>query len=121
MISWQNLSLSITLPYPRAGVEFHLSGACRKDAAQSVEITAVPCGAEQSLSLQDSAVPVLEDFAPGFARWLRTCRIDADVTRQAIRGQMPADATPAQLLLAMQRACDMIEQRFSLYTESIVS
>jgi hypothetical protein len=73
------------------------------------------------LALQAPATPVLEDFAPGFTRWLRTCRITADLTAAGIRGQMPADATTAQLLEAMGRASDMIDQRFSLYTDSILT
>lgn len=117
----QNLSLSVALPYVRTGVEFRLSGACRDGAAPTVEITAVSCDDGQPLTLREQAVPVLEDFAPGFARWLRTCHIDAEVVTQAIRGHMPSEATASQLLLAISRACDMIDQRFSLYTESVLT
>jgi hypothetical protein len=73
------------------------------------------------LALQAPGIPELEDFAPGCTRWLRTCRITADLTAAGIRGHMPADATAAQLLDAMGRASDMIDQRFSLYTESILT
>jgi hypothetical protein len=121
MTSRHTLSLSVALPYAQAGVEFRLRGVCRAGSAPTVEVTAVPYDGEQPLHLQQEAVPVLEDFAPGFARWLRMCHIDAEVTTQAIRGSMPPDATAEQLLLAISRACDMLDQRFSQYTESILA
>ncbi len=121
MASSQNLSVSLVLPYERAGVEFHLTGLCQKGSATTVEITVEPSGGGASLPLQSPEVSVLEDFAPGFTRWLRTCRIDAELVSAGIRGHMPADATAAQLLEAMSRASDMIDQRFALYTESILA
>ena len=120
MSSQQNLSLSVTLPYAQAGIEFRLHGECHEGAAPTLDITVVPGGSDQPLAIREDAVPVLEDFAPGFARWLRTCQVTADVLPQAIRGAMPSDATAEQLLLAVSRSCDMIDQRFSLYTESIL-
>ena len=120
MVSCQNLSLSLVLPYAQAGIEFRLTGQCQEGTATTVDITVVPHGGNQPLALRDRAVPVLEDFAPGFARWLRTCRIEAEIVPAGIRGQMPADATATQVLGAMSRASDMIDQRFSLYTESIL-
>lgn len=120
MRSQHNLSLSVTLPYPQAGIAFHLHGECRKDHAPTIEIKAVPGTGDQPLALLDNAVPVLEDFAPGFARWLRTCQVTAEVLPQAIRGAMPPETVAGQLLLAISRSCDMIEQRFSLYTETIL-
>jgi hypothetical protein len=121
MASQINLSLSVALPYAQAGVEFRLNGTCRNGTPPTIEMIAAPYGSDQPLALHDPAAPVLEDFAPGFARWLRTCHIDAEVTTHAIRGHMPAEATAGQLLRAISRVCDMIDQRFSLYTESILA
>jgi hypothetical protein len=121
MASSQTLLVSLILPYTQAGVDFHLTGHYQAEHTATVAITAQPAGGGAPLALQAPATPVLEDFASGFTRWLRTCRITADLTAAGIRGQMPADATTAQLLEAMGRASDMIDQRFSLYTESILT
>lgn len=120
MASQENLSVSVGLSYAQAGIAFRLNGACRADTPPTVEIVAVACGSDQPLTLLDSTVPVLEDFIPGFTRWLRTCRIDADVTMHAVRGHLPDRTTVGHLLQAIGRACDMIDQRFALYTESIL-
>jgi hypothetical protein len=72
-----------------------------------------------SLALQAPGIPELEDFAPGCTRWLRTCRITADLTATGIHGRLSADAT--QLLDAMSHASNRIDQRFSLYTDSILT
>lgn len=121
MASSQTLSVSLILPYAQAGVDFHLTGHYQAEHTATVAITAQPAGGGAPLALQAPATPVLEDFALGFTRWLRTCRITADLTAAGICGHMPADATAAQLLEAMGRASDMIDQRFSLYTESILT
>ena len=121
MASSQKLSVSLILPYAQAGVDFHLTGHYQPEHAATVEISAQPAGGGAPLALQAPTAPVLEDFAPGFTRWLRTCRITADLTATGIRGHMAADATAVQLLHAMSRASDMIDQRFSLYTESILT
>ena len=121
MVMSQQLSISLNLPYAQAGVEFHLSGHYQAGNLAAVNITVQPTGGGTPLAIQAAAVPVLEDFAPGFVRWLRTCNITATITTNEISGTMPADATSAQLLAAMSRASDMIDQRFSLYTESILS
>ena len=120
MASSQQLTLSIALPYPQAGVEFRLTGACQEGTIAHLDITAVAQGGDHALALRDNAVPVLQDFAPGFARWLRTCQVTAELLPNRIHGTMPADATAPQLLEAMSRASDMIDQRFALYTESIL-
>jgi hypothetical protein len=120
MATAQRLALSIVLPYPQADVEFRLSGTCQDGTAPSLEITATRPGSEHALALQHNAVPVLEDFAPGFARWLRTCQVTAEIRPTSIHGTMLASATATQLLEAMRRASDMIDQRFALYTESIL-
>lgn len=121
MAAAQQLTLSIALPYPQAGVEFRLIGACQDSAIPHLDITAVAQGSDHALALQHNAAPVLEDFAPGFARWLRTCQVTAEILPTGIHGTMPADATATQLLEAMSRASDMIDQRFALYTESILA
>lgn len=121
MASQENLLLSVALSYAQTGIEFRLNGTCRDGAAPTLDITAVSYNDDQPLAFRDGANPVLEDFAPGFARWLRTCSVNAEVTTHTIRGHMSQEATARQLLLALSRACDMIDQRFSLYTEFILT
>lgn len=121
MASSQTLSVSLILSYAQAGVDFHLTGHYQAEHTATVVITAQPAGGGTPLALQSPATPVLDDFALGFTRWLHTCRITADLTAVGICGHMPADATATQLLDAMGRASDMIDQRFSLYTESILT
>jgi hypothetical protein len=121
MASSQTLSVSLILSYAQAGVDFHLTGHYQAEHTATVAITVQPAGGGAPLALQAPAPPVLEDFAPGFTRWLPTCGITADLTAAGIGGHLPADATATQLLDAMRRASDMIDQRFSLYTESILT
>ena len=121
MASSQRLSVALLLPYAQAGVDFHVTGHYQAEQTATVEISAQPAGGGAPLALQAPAAPVLEDFAPGFTRWLRTYRIAAELTATSIRGHMPANVTAAQLLHAMGRASDMIDQRFSLYTEAILT
>jgi len=121
MASSQTLSVSLMLPYAQAGVDFHLTGHYQAGHTATVEISTQPAGGGAPLALQGPTAPVLEDFAPGFTRWLRTCGITAALTAAGICGHLPAGATAAHLLDAMGRASDMINQRFSLYTESILT
>ena len=117
-----SLNLCLRLPFEPAGVEFNIEVNESGDAGDGPGFTlvALACGTSDRLAFQSHVSPVLADWVRGYTRWLYRARISARHTDDAIVGVFASDVTAEQVFEGLQLACDMIRQRFELYTESVL-
>lgn len=122
------LRSEIKLVYQKAGVQFVISitpeGAGEGSEGQggtTLQIDIKDAAGENDLVCTEECSPVLGDFIGGFVRWLGTIGIPSTHEGGAIKGVFHPDYDLHKLIQASGGICDMLEQRFSLYQESILS
>ena len=117
-----SLNLCLRLPFERAGVEFNIevNESGNANEGPGFTLVALACGTGDRLAFRSYVSPVLADWVRGYTRWLYRARISAQYMDDAIVGVFASDVTAEQVFEGLQLACDMIRQRFELYTESVL-
>ncbi|MEE9247812.1 MAG: hypothetical protein V3U79_03850 [Dehalococcoidia bacterium] len=118
-----NISISVYLHFPPAGITFKIEVDLPEDGSQaqgpSITISPVDSANGEAIPIRDDSSAVLADFAPAFNRWLRRCSITGTVEETRITGAFHQDVDIEHLLRYTADICDMITQRFSLYEEKV--
>ena len=116
------LKVNSALDYRPAGVTFKIEIDLPElhQAGASLTITPINSNNGANIPITDEASVVLADFAPAFARWMRTRRVTAAVEGERIAGTFHQDLTVQELLQYAADVCEMINQRFSLYEEKVI-
>lgn len=116
----QSFYFETGVSYDRAGVTFNVALRSAAGDAAAFELTVDDVASGERIAFNHEACPAVHDFTRGYTRWLgthgvRATRGDADIT-----GTARDDLSSAQLLQLAHDAVDMIDQRFSNYTHSVI-
>ena len=119
-----DVQLKHNLAFPTAGVVFNISvdspeGSDGSGASFRLGVTEASGGSAVPFSVDSS--PELADWVRGYSRWLVRARVSATFDENEITGTYSSDVTPEQVLVGIREACDMIRQRFDMYTESVLA
>ena len=113
------IDLNLRLPFKGAGVEFVIVVG-DTDGGTTFGLTVENLGSGDRVPFTSAASPVLADWVRGYTRWLFRARVSAKYDEDSISGTFAPNLTAEQTLEGLNLACDMIRQRFELYTESVV-
>ena len=120
-----SLKINSTLDFASAGVTFRieveLPDGRGGDKGASLTIAPVDSKTGAEIPFRGEVCPVLADFAPAYTRWLRTSRVTGEVDESRITGTFDSEVGIEDLLRYTADICDMIDQRFSRYTERILA
>ena len=114
------IDLNLRLPFESAGVEFVIE-AKDTDGGTTFGLTVESLESGDRVPFTSAASPVLADWVRGYTRWLFRARVSASYDEDSISGTFAPNLTSEQTLEGVQLACDMIRQRFELYTEPVVA
>ena len=114
------IDLNLRLPFESAGVEFVIEVG-ETDGGTTFGLTVEGLGSGDRVPFTSAASPVLADWVRGYTRWLFRARVSAQYDEDSISGTFAPTLTSEQTLEGVQLACDMIRQRFELYTEPVVA
>ena len=114
------IDLKLRLPFESAGVDFVIEVG-ETDGGATFGLTVESLDSGDRVPFTSAASPVLADWVRGYTRWLFRARVSATHDEDSITGTFAPTLTSEQTLEGVQLACDMIRQRFELYTESVVS
>ena len=119
-----DVQLNLNLAFPNAGVVFNISvdspeGSNGSGASFRLNVTDATGGS--AVPLRVDASPELADWVRGYSRWLVRAHVRATFDESAITGTYSSDVTPEQVLVGIREACDMIHQRFDMYTQSVLA
>ena len=114
------IDLKLRLPFENAGIEFVMQVE-ETDVGTSFRLIAESLSSGDHVPFTSDFSPVLADWVRGYTRWLYRARVSANYTKDAISGTFAPGLTPEQTLEGLQLACDMIRQRFELYTEPVLT
>ena len=122
MTTSADLNIEIGLPFPQAGVVFNIKvhgqpGEPANAPTFRLDVTN-PSGGR--VAFTSDQCPQLADWVRGYSRWLYRARVRATHDQNSITGAFDGDRNVEQILEGLQLACDMIQQRFELYEESIL-
>jgi hypothetical protein len=87
----------------------------------TVRIVAEDFNSGRRVPFTNDACPALADFMAGYPRWMVRLGIRAAKSEDELTGTVRADATVEDLLSAAAQLGDMIDQKFSLYKESVLA
>ena len=113
------IDLKLRLPFEAAGVEFVIH-VDESDDGTTFRLMVEGLSSGDRVPFTSAASPVLADWMRGYTRWLFRARVSAKYDENSISGTFAPDLTAEQTLEGLQLACDMIRQRFELYTESVL-
>ncbi len=124
MYTNDELSLDLSLAFPRAGVVFAIqvrkySGDPGRSPA-SFRLSVLAASDGRPILLRSESSPQLADWVRGYTRWLVRANIRASYDKNGIVGVITDGLTDEQVLQGVQDACDMIRQRFGPYQESVL-
>ena len=118
----------IKLTYKKANIQFaiEISQPKEGDGAKSkaetlLRISVKDAAGKKGLAFTEDCSSVLADFVGGFVRWLSTLGVTASSNGGEITGSFHPDYDVHNLIKASGAVCEMIEQRFSLYPNSILA
>ena len=114
------IDLKLRLPFDGAGVEFVIRVG-ETDGGTTFGLTVEGLGSGDRVPFTSAASPVLADWVRGYTRWLFRARVSAKYNEDSISGTFAPTLTSEQTLEGVQLACDMIRQRFELYTEPVLA
>ena len=113
------VDINLRLPFEGARVEFVIEVG-ETDGGTTFGLTVEGLGSGDRVPFTSAASPVLADWVRGYTRWLFRARVSAKYDEDSISGTFAPDLTAEQTMEGVQLACDMIRQRFELYTESVL-
>ena len=118
----------IKLTYKKANIQFAIEisppkeGDGDKSKAETLlRISVKDAAGKKGLAFTEDCSSVLADFVGGFVRWLSTLGVTASSNGGEITGSFHPDYDVHNLIKASGGVCEMIEQRFSLYQNSILA
>ena len=116
----QRFQFETEVAFEQAGVQFNVGLRAAVGEAAAFDLTVDDLATGDRVAFNHQACPAVHDFTRGFTRWLgtrgvRATRGDADIT-----GTASDDLTSAQLMQLGPSAVDLIDQKFSLYTDSVI-
>ena len=114
------IDLNLRLPFEGAGIEFVIE-VDETDGGMSFRLTVEKLGSGARVPFTSESSPVLADWVRGYTRWLFRARVSASYDVDSISGTFAPDLSAEHTLEGIQLACDMIRQRFELYTESVLT
>ena len=124
MAKMHSLQLSTGLRYERAGLLFRLSLDLPEERMDgqgaAVRIFAEDLATGRRVPFANDACPALADFMAGYPRWMVRLGIRATKGEDEVTGTVRAGATVEDLLAAAAQLGDMIDQKFSLYKDSVL-
>ena len=124
MAKQHSLQLSSGLRYERAGLLFRVGLDLPEERTDgqgaTVRIVAEDLTMGRRVPFTNAACPPLADFMAGYPRWMVRLGIRATKGEDEITGTVRANATVEDLLSAAAQLGDMIDQKFSLYKESVL-
>lgn len=124
MAGKSRLSINRKLDYARAGVVFQIQvelpeeRAAHQGASLNIEVVETDSG--NRVSFGEEVCPVLADFVPGFVRWLGRKGVSAQAGDGVITSNFDKEFTRDQIKGTTEEVCELIDSRFSLYTEGIL-
>ena len=124
MVTDDEMSLDLSLAFPRAGVVFAIrvrkySGdPVRSPASFRLSVLAASDG--RPILLRPESSPQLADWVRGYTRWLVRANVNASYDKNGVVGVITGGLTAEEVLQGVQDACDMIRQRFGPYQESVL-
>ncbi len=119
MSTSQAVDIDLKLAFPDAGIEFQLSAKSGSGSTSfRLGVTNAATGRAVPFTVESS--PVLADWVRGYTRWLHRPRISASFSEAVVTGTFAEGTTSEQVMDGLEMACDMIRQRFGLYTESVL-
>lgn len=124
MAKKHSLSLRVGRRYDRAGLLFRIDLDLPEergdDQGATLRISAESLNTGARLPFTNDACPPLADFMAGYPRWMVRLGIRATKGADEITGTVRANATIEDLMNAANQLADMIDQKFSLYKESVL-
>ena len=120
MTAQNKIDLNLRLPFEGAGVEFVIEVG-ETDGGAAFRLTVQCLDSGDRVPFTSPPSPVLADWVRGYTRWLYRARVSANYDEDSISGTFAPDLSAEQTLEGLQLACDMIRQRFELYTESVAA
>lgn len=125
MAAKDDVTISVRLAFPRAGVQFVIEVRRPEGVADGqapiFHLKVTDAGGARTVPLSVDASPQLADWARGYTRWLVRANVRASCDEKGIRGSFVEGLSPEQVLQGVRDACNMVRQRFELYQESILS
>ena len=121
------MKAQIMLVYPNADIQFNIDIAPfqgdspDESTAGTLNISIKDAEGEKDLTFSEDCSPVLSDFIGGFTRWLGSLGIIASHDGKTITGSFSNLYDAHGFVKASGAICDMIEHRFSLYSNSILT
>ncbi len=121
-----SVKAEIKLVYPDAGIQFIMEigpgeGGNGDGSGAMLRIVLKDATGEKDLTCDEERSPVLGDFVGGFVRWLGTLGIKAAHSAGEITGSFHPDYNVEGFIKASGAICEMIDQRFSLYRDSVLA
>lgn len=124
MVKKHSLNVVSGRRYDNAGLLFRivleLPEERNDDQGASVSISAEDLATGSRIPFTNDACPALADFMAGYPRWMVRLGIRSTREENEIKGTARAEATVEDLIDAVSQMGDMIDQRFSLYQESVL-
>lgn len=124
MTDTSQIKLEMKLDFPNAGVSFSIAvtppATTSNGQAATFSLKASDSSGQRSLPFNVETSPQLADWVRGYSRWLYRAGVTATHDESGITGTFNDHRTPEQILSGLQEACDMIRQRFDMYSESIL-
>jgi len=116
----QSFQFETEVAYDQAGVKFNVALRAAAGEAAAFELTVDDLRSGDRVAFNHEASPMVHDFTRGYTRWLGTQGVRATRGDASIIGTARDDLSPARLLQLAPDAVDMIDQRFSNYTSSVI-
>ncbi len=124
MATKHSLQVNAGLRYETAGLLFRVGLDLPEGRADGqgakVSIVAEDLATGARVPFHNAACPALADFMAGYPRWMVRLGIRATKGEDEVTGTVRAEATVEDLLAAAAQLGDMIDQKFSLYKESVL-
>ena len=116
----QSFQFETEVAYEPAGVQFNVALRGAADQPATFELTVDDLASGDRVAFNHQASPAVHDFTRGYTRWLGTRGIQATRGDANVTGTTRDGLTSTQLLQLGPAAVDMIDQRFSNYTDSVI-
>lgn len=122
MATKANVTMDLDAAFHTAGVGFSIQvrpGNEADGAALQIQLRATEEGKTAAFTRESSYA--LGDFVGGLCRWLGTKGVTVSHTEQVISGHFHPRYSVPQLLNTTQELCQMLEDKFGAYPESILN
>ena len=116
----QSFQFETQIAFEQAGVKFNVTLGGAAGEAAAFELTVDDLVTGDRVAFNHEACPAVHDFTRGYTRWLGTRGVRADRGDADVTGITREGLSSAQMLQPGPDAVDMIDQKFSNYTDSVI-